>query len=80
MMDTVIDIKNFKMTAYEKFKIGSFIILVTGFLYCLYGYSENGKYVFHKESSQVILNSRTGEIFNIKNKNRIQIENFKIKK
>lgn len=46
----------------DLFKI-SIIIILIGFLYCFYQFSQNGRYV-RQDDSRLVLDSRTGK-FNI---------------
>jgi hypothetical protein len=50
------------MTKYEKLKLCLSTFFVVGFLLCFYNYSQNGNYVF-KNSSTLILNTRTGKLY-----------------
>ncbi|KAB1156878.1 hypothetical protein [Flavobacterium luteum] len=68
------------MTTYEKYKIGLLGVFVIGFLLCFYEYSENGRYVFSNEtgtSHPIIIDSKTGELYNIHGWEKVNINEFK---
>lgn len=68
------------MTRYEKIKIALLTIFISGFLYCLYGYSENGKFIFHDKYQGMIINSRNGDVYLLVNKYKIEIKKFEEEK
>lgn len=69
------------MTKYEKLKIALLSVFVFGFLYCFYGYSENGRYAFPKGGSDynslLLVDSRTGEIYNFRSFIKTDLKKYK---
>lgn len=72
------------MSKYEKFKIGLLAIFVFGFIFCFYNYTENGRYGFTEGtdgySSLLLLDSRTGEVYNFKTFIKTDLKKYKIAK
>ena len=64
------------MTKYEKLKISFLGVLVIGFLFCCYEYSQNGRYVPMEYKT---LDSRTGEIYLYSSREKISLDSFKEK-
>ena len=56
-----------QMSNYERIKIGIMIVFVAGSLYCFNDYRKNGEYVFHDRAAYIILNTRTGEVIDLRN-------------
>ncbi|MFH6944663.1 hypothetical protein [Flavobacterium sp. FlaQc-50] len=54
-------------------------IFFLGVLICFYNSSRNGRYVFsnNREGIPIILDSRTGEVYAIKSRKKISLENYK---
>ena len=65
------------MTKYEKLKISLLAILIIGSLYILYTYSNNERFMIH-DSSPIILDTRTGDIYFIGKKEKLEIKNFQL--
>lgn len=65
------------MTTYEKLKISLLAILVMGSLTFLYKYSQNERFMIHN-SSPVILDTHTGDIYFIGKKEKVEIKNFQL--
>jgi hypothetical protein len=61
------------MTKYEKLKTTILAIFTIGFLLCLYCYSENGKFSY---SSGRIIDTRTGDVYFLKNQQKLSLEKF----
>ena len=69
------------MTKYEKIKIGLLGLFMIGFLFCLYDYSQNGRYISSEtEFTRNIIDTRTGDVYRLISEEKIKIENFKSKK
>ena len=66
------------MNIYQKIKIVILSVFVLGFLYCFYGYCENGRYIFsnRKEGRPLIMDSRTGEIYSIYGRKKVSLDKY----
>nr|WP_315173915.1 hypothetical protein [uncultured Flavobacterium sp.] len=69
------------MSKYEKIKILLLSIFIFGFLYCLNNFSENGRYGFTEGSdgynSLLLVDSRTGEIYNFRTFIKSDLKKYK---
>lgn len=69
------------MSKYEKIKLILFGIFVIGFLFCFYGYCENGRYTFPKGGSDynslLLLDTRSGEIYNFRSFIKTDLKKYK---
>lgn len=65
------------MTKYEKYKISLLGLFVIGFLFCLYRFSENGRYISNEtEFTRNIIDTRTGDVYRLQTNQKIEINNF----
>jgi hypothetical protein len=69
------------MSKYEKFKIALICIFVIGFLFCFNNYTQNGRYGFTEGtdgySSLLLVDSRTGEIYNFRTFIKTDLKKYK---
>ncbi len=69
------------MTKYEKIKIGLLGLFMIGFLFCLYGYSQNGRYISSEtQFTRNIIDTRTGDVYRLSKEGKIKIADFKLEK
>lgn len=69
------------MNNYQKMKITLLGIFVFGFLYCFHNYTQNNRYGFTKGGSDynslLLVDSRTGEIYNFKSFIKTDLKKYK---
>jgi len=61
------------MTKYEKLKITLMAIFIIGFIFCLYNYSNNGRYAFSQINKRALLDTRTGTTYYVTDGSGIKI-------
>lgn len=70
------------MTKYEISKIILAVVLIIGSIFCFYNQSQNGRFVFSNSTGIVtplVIDTQTGTIYILYSKQKLEIENFKMK-